>query len=457
MAARAADAKLGQDTVVLAMGDFLGVTDAFVITSGANSRQVRTIVEEVERPGEASRAGRSPRATEGLRDLTWVLMDYGDFLVHVFQDEARAYYDLERLWGNAPRRSADGACGPSAAAPRTDPLDISSRPEPPPASRRDAVTGPRPRTAPWWPPGPGPRWPRAPPRVGPSSSKVTPVTPGQRRRGEHDLGHRLDLGRPDELAEGPAQVHRGGASGDVGAEDRGLGREGALQPRRRLGVGGPGQQGPEHGGQVGRGHRHVARHRHEVTGRADAGRSARGPRWATAPWWPWSWTASGARRSKGMPWRDRAAGCLSTGTPQPARPATTAPATATTARRPVRRRDARQSHDRPGRPDVGGSVSGSHGATAARVVVPGGQLDDETVLAVGTGLGPHPPAVQSHVLGHERQPQTRAVGHPSLARGLAPVEALEDPVALTRAPRPGPGRPPRSARRGPRRVRPPVG
>ncbi len=108
VAARAADAKLGQDTVVLAMGDLLGVTDAFVVTSGANTRQVRTIVEEVERQVKQS-AGRSPRATEGLRDLTWVLMDYGDFLVHVFQDEARAYYDLERLWGNAPRLSVTGA------------------------------------------------------------------------------------------------------------------------------------------------------------------------------------------------------------------------------------------------------------------------------------------------------------------------------------------------------------
>jgi|HubBroStandDraft_1064217.scaffolds.fasta_scaffold137132_3 ribosome-associated protein len=108
VAARAADAKLGQGTVVLAMGDLLGVTDAFVITSGANGRQVRTIVEEVEHQVKESE-GRSPRATEGLRDLTWVLMDYGDFLVHVFQDEARAYYDLERLWGNAPRRRVDEA------------------------------------------------------------------------------------------------------------------------------------------------------------------------------------------------------------------------------------------------------------------------------------------------------------------------------------------------------------
>ncbi|HLM95298.1 MAG TPA: ribosome silencing factor [Acidimicrobiales bacterium] len=113
VAARAAADKLGQDTVVLAMGDLLGVTDAFVVTSGANTRQVRTIVEEVERQLKQS-AGRSPRATEGLRDLTWVLMDYGDFLVHVFQDEARAYYDLERLWGNAPRLSVNGAASDHA-------------------------------------------------------------------------------------------------------------------------------------------------------------------------------------------------------------------------------------------------------------------------------------------------------------------------------------------------------
>ena len=102
VAVRAAQDKLGRDTAVLAMHDLLGVTDAFVITSGGNSRQVRTIVEEVEHQLKRHE-GRAPHAIEGLRDLTWVLMDYGDFLVHVFQDEARAYYDLERLWGDAPR------------------------------------------------------------------------------------------------------------------------------------------------------------------------------------------------------------------------------------------------------------------------------------------------------------------------------------------------------------------
>jgi len=101
-AARAAHEKLGRNTVVLAVGDLLGVTDAFVITDGRNTRQVRTIVEDVERQVK-ERTGRVPLAVEGLRDLHWVLMDYGDFLVHVFLEETRGYYELERLWADAPR------------------------------------------------------------------------------------------------------------------------------------------------------------------------------------------------------------------------------------------------------------------------------------------------------------------------------------------------------------------
>lgn len=84
------------------MGELLGVTEAFVITSGRNSRQVRTIVDEVEAQVKAA-SGRSPLQVEGLDDATWVLMDYGDFLVHVFLDELREYYDLEHLWSDAPR------------------------------------------------------------------------------------------------------------------------------------------------------------------------------------------------------------------------------------------------------------------------------------------------------------------------------------------------------------------
>lgn len=101
-AAEAADAKQGTRTAVLAMGALLAVTDAFVITSARNTRQVRTIVEEVE--AQLKRVeGRAPLRVEGLGDLQWVLMDYGDLVVHVFLEETREVYDLERLWGDAPR------------------------------------------------------------------------------------------------------------------------------------------------------------------------------------------------------------------------------------------------------------------------------------------------------------------------------------------------------------------
>ncbi len=102
VAAQAADDKLGADTVVLAMGELLGVVDAFVVTSGRNDRQVRALVEEVERR-VADHDGTRPLAVEGLADATWVLMDYGDFVVHVFAEETRGYYDLEHLWAGAPR------------------------------------------------------------------------------------------------------------------------------------------------------------------------------------------------------------------------------------------------------------------------------------------------------------------------------------------------------------------
>jgi len=101
-AAESADAKLGHETVVLAMGELFGVVDAFVITSAANTPHVRTLVEEIERRIKELH-GIAPVRTEGLGDATWVLMDYGDFIVHVFLQETRDYYDLEHLWSGAPR------------------------------------------------------------------------------------------------------------------------------------------------------------------------------------------------------------------------------------------------------------------------------------------------------------------------------------------------------------------
>ena len=102
VAARAADAKSGAATVVLAVGEQLAVTDAFVITSASNARHVRTLADEIERAVKVA-SGRGPNRVEGLDDARWVLLDYGDFVVHVFLDEARTYYDLEHLWAGVPR------------------------------------------------------------------------------------------------------------------------------------------------------------------------------------------------------------------------------------------------------------------------------------------------------------------------------------------------------------------
>jgi ribosome-associated protein len=102
VAAGAASSKTDDPTVVLDVGDLLGITDHFVITSGTNVRQVRTIAEEVELRVK-EQAGDAPRYVEGLDDARWVLLDYGQFVVHVFLDEARHYYNLERLWADAPR------------------------------------------------------------------------------------------------------------------------------------------------------------------------------------------------------------------------------------------------------------------------------------------------------------------------------------------------------------------
>lgn len=102
MAARAADDKQGDETLVLEVGAVLAITDFFVITSGRNNRQVKTIAEEVE-ARVAKDGGPKPLRVEGLDDLRWVLLDYGAFVVHVFVDEARRYYELERLWADVPR------------------------------------------------------------------------------------------------------------------------------------------------------------------------------------------------------------------------------------------------------------------------------------------------------------------------------------------------------------------
>ncbi len=103
----AADAKKGDDIVILDVGDIIGIADMFVVASAPNTRHVRTIVDAIEeRLREAD--GAKPRASEGLGDATWVLLDYGDVIVHVFLEETRQFYGLERLWADAPRVAWEG-------------------------------------------------------------------------------------------------------------------------------------------------------------------------------------------------------------------------------------------------------------------------------------------------------------------------------------------------------------
>jgi ribosome-associated protein len=104
IAARAADAKKAHDIVILDVGEIMGIVESFVIASAPNSRLVRAIVDEVERE-LYERTGDKPRAVEGLRDASWVLLDYGDLVVHVFLAETREFYDLERLWADVARVS----------------------------------------------------------------------------------------------------------------------------------------------------------------------------------------------------------------------------------------------------------------------------------------------------------------------------------------------------------------
>ncbi len=97
----AAEDKLGQDTNAYMVGDILGITDWFVVTSGNNSRQVRAISDGIEEV-LAESGGPKPIRIEGRDSMTWVLMDYGSFVVHIFDAENREYYDLDRLWRDVP-------------------------------------------------------------------------------------------------------------------------------------------------------------------------------------------------------------------------------------------------------------------------------------------------------------------------------------------------------------------
>jgi ribosome-associated protein len=94
------------DVVVLDMRDSSSITDYFLICSGGSERQTRAIADAIDEG--MSPLGLASPGLEGYRDGHWILMDYGDVIVHVFSVETREYYDLERLWANAPRLDLSG-------------------------------------------------------------------------------------------------------------------------------------------------------------------------------------------------------------------------------------------------------------------------------------------------------------------------------------------------------------
>ena len=98
---KAAEDKKAVDLVVLDLRKAAGFTDFFVICSGTNTRQIRAIADGVM--DALAAAGTKPAHVEGYDRSEWILLDYFDFIVHIFAPETRTFYDLERLWGNAER------------------------------------------------------------------------------------------------------------------------------------------------------------------------------------------------------------------------------------------------------------------------------------------------------------------------------------------------------------------
>ena len=100
IAAKAADEKLGKNIAVIDVSNVMAITDVFVIVSADNERQVAAIVQEVE--GDLTDAGVEPKRREGNRENRWVLLDYGNFVVHIQRDAEREFYGLDRLYHDCP-------------------------------------------------------------------------------------------------------------------------------------------------------------------------------------------------------------------------------------------------------------------------------------------------------------------------------------------------------------------
>lgn len=101
IAARAADSKKATDIIIQDVRELVGITDFFVIVTAQNNRQIDAVLDVIQEE-EIKQAGVKPFGIEGAQEGFWALLDYGDFIVHVFQPEGRDYYRLEEIWNDAP-------------------------------------------------------------------------------------------------------------------------------------------------------------------------------------------------------------------------------------------------------------------------------------------------------------------------------------------------------------------
>ena len=113
LCARFLAGKIGQDIVALDIRGLIDFADFFVLCTGMNDRQIRSMTEELDR--EIKQHGVRKLGIEGKTEAKWVLFDLGDVIVHVFSAESRGFYDLEMLWGDAPRVAWEA---PVAASPQ---------------------------------------------------------------------------------------------------------------------------------------------------------------------------------------------------------------------------------------------------------------------------------------------------------------------------------------------------
>jgi ribosome-associated protein len=120
MALHAASEKKAIDTVVLDLREIASFTDYFIITSGANERQVQAISDEVFET--LKKAGMPPAQVEGYKTAEWILLDFGDFVFHVFDEKARKFYDLERLWRESKRVELPGELTGDTGSPASSSL-----------------------------------------------------------------------------------------------------------------------------------------------------------------------------------------------------------------------------------------------------------------------------------------------------------------------------------------------